>query len=180
MKKFNTKSKINIKRIIFTATFFFVIHFPFNYFINYFDEDDRSVTSSLIGSAVFSMIMGLVFGLFGRPKYRKSDEIISAELDQEENIQIESIAGIKEGYLVFPGKLYLTDQRLLFAKNKFLQDPEIKKVNRDELISVQPEKRYDLIDNGITLEVKSGKKHKFNFDDRDEVLTALRSELGIG
>ena len=76
--------------------------------------------------------------------------------------------------IIFPGKLYLTDQRLIYIGFEYFQFEKIKSIKRKDIVDIQPVKIYNLIDNGIEIQDRNGKNHKFNFDDRYEVLAALQ------
>lgn len=177
MKKFNTKKPFHTKQLLFYSIVFFVIHFPLNYFISFATDIRRSVTSDLIGSFVFSIIMGLIFSYFAKPKYHKLDEAVSSKLNKGEKILIESIAGLQHGFIVFPGKLYLTNQHLYLAKHKAFQSPTIKTIDRSHITNAQAMKTYNLFNNGIEIKETSGKKHKLSLNNRDEVLNAYQKEI---
>ena len=165
--------RLHTKQLLYYSIFFFAFHFPLNYFIRDYADLSKSPVGAFIESVAFSLIMGLIFSYFGRPKYEKLDKNIQQKLSSQEEIKLERIAGIKDGLLIHPGKIYLTDQKLFLVKHKSFQTPDIKSMSRSQITSVRAFKTYNLFDNGVEITEASGKKHQFSIDNRDEVLNVF-------
>ena len=179
MKKFNTTKKINIKKIFFVIFTLFFIYFPVKLLFDFLVTNDVTVLENIIQSLVFGLVLSLVSIYNWRSSGRKIERLIKLELNKGEKIEIETRAGRLINRIIFPGKLYLTDQRLIYIGFEYFQFEKIKSIKRNDIVDIQPVKIYNLIDNGIEIQDRFGKKHKFNFDDRDEVLAALQTEMNV-
>ena len=179
MKKFNTTKKINKKKIFIVIFTMFLIYFPLKLFIDFLMKNDVSVLENIIQSLVLGLVLSLISIYSWKPSNKKIEELIKKELGKGEKIEIETQAGRLINRIIFPGKLYLTDQRLIYIGFEYFQFEKIKSIKRKDIVDIQPVKIYNMIDNGIEIQDRFGNKHKFNFDNRDEVLVALQAEMNI-
>ena len=179
MKKFNTTKKISKKKIFIAFFIMFLIYFTVKLLFDFLVKNDVSVLENIIQSLVFGIVLSLVSIYNWRSSGRKLERLIKRELNKGEKIEIETRAGRLINRIIFPGKLYLTNQRLIYIGFELFQFEKIKSIKRKDIVDIQPVKMYNLIDNGIEIQDRNGKNHKFNFDDRDEVLAALRTEMNV-
>jgi len=179
MGKVIKEEKINKKKIFIVFITLFLIYFPIKLLLDFLMKSDVTFVENIIQSLVFSLVLSLVSIFSWKPSNKKIEKLIKKELGKGEKIEIETRAGRLINRIIFPGKIYLTNQRLIYIGFEYFQFEKIKSIKREDIIDIQPVKMYDLIDNGIQIEDRTGKKHKFNFDNRDQVLAALQMEMNV-
>ena len=157
----------------------FFIYFPISLLLDFLIKGKISILENTIPSLLFGISIKFFTVYNWRFSGRKLERLIKLELNKGEKIEIETRAGRLINRIIFPGKLYLTDQRLIYIGFEYFQFEKIKSIKRKDIVDIQPVKMYNLIDNGIEIQDQSGKKHKFNFDNRDEVLAALQTEMNV-
>lgn len=135
--------------------------------------------SNLLQSIFFALIMTLLFSFTKTHFTEQIIEGLEATLAKDEAVQIEVPAGQKANGIVFGGKLFLTNKRLLFIRHGYFQRKSQCSIERENISYIKPTKLYYIADNAIEITDTGGKKYLFNLQSRDEVLEALREEVKL-
>ena len=179
MKKFRSDGKFSRKQKI--ALFFATLltYFPVLSVIYWIMGNEIIWLSILAQSILFALFMSFFLPFNSRFFSKKLDKAISLTLKKGEAIDLETPAGHKKGLIVYGGKLFLTNERVLFVSHGFLQAKKTWEINRHAIKSIKPKKFFFFADNGLEIEDFSNNSYQFNMQNRNEVLSHLRQNLGF-
>lgn len=102
---------------------------------------------------------------------------IGIELHEDEVIEAEGPANLFRKMEGVGGKLFLTNRRLVFNSHKLNIQKGATIIHFSEVESVHPRKTTGIIDNGISVKLKSGEDYKFVINDRNTWLSEIQKRL---
>jgi hypothetical protein len=138
-------------------------------------EDDSTMTRSIVSGVVSGVIAGLLFGwlpgIFAKSKFVRATTAI--ETNTGEEVVFETAANHFKGIEGVGGKLYLTNQRLVFKSHKLnIQNHELS-IDLKAIDSVARYKTAGLINNGLSITTSQNVTEKFVVDQIDEWIGRL-------
>ncbi len=104
---------------------------------------------------------------------QKIEKTIKTTLKKDEEILVDIAAGQKIGFIVYGGKLILTDQRLLFLRHGFFQRKKVWALEVENISHSKPIKLFFIFNNGIEVTSQSGNRYIFNTPKRNQGLNIL-------
>ena len=144
-------------------------------------DKDKSITTILIQRALTGLIFGLIFPpimkWLAKKMYSKTVPEVDIDLKENEIVEAEGPANLFRKMEGVGGKLFITNQRLVFNSHKLNIQRGATSILYSEIESVQPRKTSGLIDNGISIQLKSGDEHKFVVNDRETWLKEIQARL---
>jgi hypothetical protein len=155
--------------------FFGIIMAVFNVGWNLAVEDDYTVTTSVVSGLIAGLISGLLFGwltgIFARSKFVKNTTGIVTK--PGEVVVFQTAANHFKGIEAVGGKLYLTNQRLVFKSHRLnIQNHELS-IDLTDIISITRHKTAGLIKNGLSITTSQNLTEKFVVEQIDEWVERL-------
>ncbi len=136
-----------------------------------------SMISYAIQSVVFSVVWFFVF-IYAINKFgKKVDNSIKIDLAEDEVLEAEGVANIFRGSEAVGGKLFLTNQHLVFISHKYNIQSGITKLPLESIVSIDKCKTMGFIDNGLLVRTKTGSELKFVVNERNTWLEVLTQKL---
>jgi hypothetical protein len=135
-----------------------------------------AIIVGLFAGALSGLLFGWLIGLFANSKLVK--KAIKIDIDEDENILFETPANHFKGIEAVGGKLYLTNNRLVFQSHKLniqnhqlsLGIADIQKVGRHKTMSI--------INNGLSVTSVNGSTEKFVVEQPERWFTILTEKNG--
>jgi hypothetical protein len=136
-----------------------------------------TILSGLAGGAVEGILFGWMMGLLMNSKLLTKGTKINTLTD--ENILFETGANHFKGAEGVAGKLYLTNQRLVFKSHKFnIQNHELS-INLSDIGQVERYKIVGLINKGLSVTTFDNKTEKFVVQQIEEWMNQLSQKNGL-
>ena len=165
-------NKMNWKsRIVFalgTAVTYSIILWLFDYFS---EENQYSINSLLFQGIFFGIFFGIGFPYmnekFGGKFYKTAGLNIKPNLQSDEEIEIEGPGNLFRGLEGVGGKIFLTTTKLIFKSHKVNIQKGQTDIEYKNIKQIVKRKTTKLIDNGIRVLTKDGKKFDFVVNERD-------------
>lgn len=171
-----TKIRVGLFFGVAMALFFIVRDF----FIND-DLTARSIIISIVAALIGGAISGLFFAWF-MARFANSKSVAQStkiEIADGETILFETGANHFKGAEGVGGKLYLTNQRLVFKSHKFnIQKHELSIGLRD-IAKVDRYKTLGLVNNGLMVTTSENTTEKFVVQQIEEWVTQLSGRDGL-
>lgn len=119
----------------------------------------------------FGLVMAFGLPLFTRKfgnKYAsKPGKDIVPQLNQDENIDIQGPANIFRGMEAVGGKLFLTNQKIIFKSHKINIQRGQTDIKYSDIAKIEKRKTAKWLDNGIRISIHDDKKYDFVVNERD-------------
>jgi hypothetical protein len=129
------------------------------------------IASGLAGGAVAGFLFGWMMGLFANSKLLTKGTKINTLTD--ERILFETGANHFKGAEGVGGRLYLTNQRLVFKSHKFnIQNHELS-IRLSDIRQIEKYKIWGLINKGLSVTTLDNKTEKFVVQQMDEWINQL-------
>lgn len=126
----------------------------------------KAFTSAVIGGVVAGFIFGLILGWFKSSAYVFLATKIETQPD--EIISFQTLANHFKGVEGVGGKLYLTNQRLVFKSHKLnFQNHELS-INLIDINKVERYRNLGIVNNGLTVTSKLNGVDKFVVEQANE------------
>ncbi len=135
------------------------------------------IASGIVGGCIAGFIFGLSAGWFGNSKsIMKGTEI---NLEKDETILFEAPANHFKGIEAVGGKLYLTNNRLVFKSHKFnFQNHEIS-IALSDIEKVNKYKVLGIANTGLSITTDENKTEKFVVQKREEWMKQLQEKNNL-
>lgn len=175
-----TKPKLKFKQkflfAFLSALVFVVISVLLDFMLGNFAISAKSV---VIQGILFGVLFGLFFpkvsNVLGKKLYYKIDD---PELQENEEIKHVGPANLFEGHESVGGKLFLTNQTLIFKSHKYnIQNSQIN-IDLSKISEIIARRTLKIVDNGIRVQTVSGLKFDFVVNNRKEWTRELQKETG--
>jgi hypothetical protein len=136
-----------------------------------------TILSGLAGGAIAGVLFGWLMGLFANSKLLTKGTKIN--MLTGENILFDTGANHFKGAEGVGGKLYLTNQRLVFKSHNFnIQNHELS-INLSDIEQVERYKVAGLINKGLSVTTLDNKTEKFVVQQIDEWMNQLPQNDGV-
>lgn len=150
-------------------------------FILYLLNTNQSINEIVVQSLIYGVSMTLFF-IFLFPRIMKKlvgkrIDNIKPKLLENEKIENEIFANLFRGLEGVGGKIFLTNQRLVFKSHSLnIQKGQTNIIYLD-IDSIHKRKTAKLVDNGIKIITKEGTEYNFVVNDRDAVLKKIQQKI---
>ncbi len=131
-------------------------------------------------AAISALVFALFFG-FGYPAFlswftnRQLAKIKDPELEANEVILFRDAASIyKNKWVAVGGKLFITNQRLIFIPTKANFNKGNVEIKRANIMQITKRKSGGIVNNGMKLSYLDGSEHIFILNSRDEIVKMLQ------
>ncbi len=161
--------KQKITSMVSTAIIYGIVLFLF--------DRDQNINSILFQSVFFGVLFVLIFPWAMKKMIGKRIDNIQPELLNDEIIEEEIFANLFRGLEGVGGKIFLTNQRLVFKSHSLnIQKGQTNIIYLD-IDSIHKRKTAKLVDNGIKIITKEGTEYNFVVNDRDAVLKKIQQKI---
>lgn len=138
---------------------------------------DQNINSIIFQSVLFGVFFTLTFPWFMKKLVGKRIDNIKPELLEKEKLEVEILANLFRGLEGVGGKIFLTNERLIFKSHSLNIQKGQTNINYSEISSVDKRKTAKLIDNGIKIITKEGTEYDFVVNDRDTELKKIQQKI---
>jgi hypothetical protein len=147
---------------------FFILNFGFSRLF-----DPQSLQADLLKGLVSSLFFVLFFWASMHWLARYLNRKLNFEFSPEETALFESGANLRRGMESVGGKLFISDQRLVFISHQYNVQRGTLEIERNRIEQVLPRKNMGLISNGLQVDTTEGKTYHFVVDQQDKWLQLL-------
>lgn len=161
--------KQRISSMFFTSIIYGAVLFLF--------DRNQNINSILFQSVFLGVLFVLIFPWAMKKMLSKKVNNIIPELLDEEEIEEEIFASLFRGLEGVGGKIFLTNERLIFKSHSLNIHNGQTDINYSDIVSVDKRKTAKLIDNGIRIITKQGAKYDFIVNDRNIELQKIQQKL---
>ncbi len=137
----------------------------------------KGIVSGLIGGSAGGFFFGWVMNRFANSKV--VDQQTQIELREGESILFETGANHFRGAEAVGGKLYLTNQRVVFKSHSFNFHNEAFSLELHDLEQVNLHKTLGMLPNGLTITLKDNRKEKFVVQQPKEWIRMFSKTPGL-
>jgi hypothetical protein len=145
--------------------------------LQYYFNSNVGLNNAIFQGISFGILFVLLFSWTMKKLVGKRIDNIVPELLDEEEIEEEIFANLFRGVEGVGGKIFLTNQRLIFKSHSLNIQKGQTNIEYSIISSVQKRKTAKLIDNGIKIITKQNTEYDFVVNDRDDVLDKIQNKL---
>lgn len=176
-KKFEVK--LNWKQITLLS-----VSVTFGYGFILYLLDNELTLKNLVGMSLIYGVAMTLFFIFLFPKLMnklvgKRVDTIKPSLLADEVLEREIFANLFRGFEGVGGKIFLTNQRLIFKSHSLNIQKGQTNIDYNDIVSVTKRKTMKLINNGIKVTTKEGKVYYFVVNNRDVELINILDKLNV-
>ena len=147
--------------------------------VQYYLNPYVGIKNAIFQGIFFGVVFVLIFPWAMKKMLSKKVNNIIPELLDEEEIEEEIFANLFRGIEGVGGKIFLTNERLIFKSHSLNIQKGQTDINYSDIVSVDKRKTAKLIDNGIKISTKQGTEYDFVVNDRDDVLIKIQNKLNV-
>jgi hypothetical protein len=155
--------------MFFTALFYGIV----TYFLN----TNRSLESAILQGVIFGALFMLLFPWTLEKMIGKRVDTILPELLENEKIEEEIFANLFRGIEGVGGKIFLTNERLIFKSHSLNIQKGQTNIDYSEISSVGKRKTMKIINNGIKILTNKGQEYCFVVNDRESQIQKISIKL---
>lgn len=130
------------------------------------------IISTLIGGVVVGLLFAWVMQYTAKRLFKK----VTIETGDNETIIKEGGANHFKGKEGFGGKLVLTDKRLIFKSHRFNIQNHQDDFELGHIERLHINKKFNFLENGLTLELTNNESHKFIVDEPKEWVEVIMNQ----
>ncbi|SHM95728.1 GRAM domain-containing protein [Polaribacter sp. KT 15] len=176
-KKFEVK--LNWKQITLLS-----VSVTFGYGFILYLLDNELTLKNLVGQSLIYGVAMTLFFIFLFPKLKnklvgKRVDTIKPGLLADEVLEREIFANLFRGFEGVGGKIFLTNQRLIFKSHSLNIQKGQTNIDYNDIVSVTKRKTFKLRDNGIKITTKKGDEYCFVVNNRDVELKNILDKLNV-
>ena len=145
--------------IIFTLILSLTHYFLDGEAINWYKMGLQSIFFGTFMAVVFPFLFGQLANNLGN--------IIYPDLDEAEKVEMEGPANLFRGVEAVGGKLFLTNDRVIFKSHKLNINTGQSDISYDIISEVSPRRTGKLVDNGLRLTLVDGREYDFVVSNRE-------------
>jgi hypothetical protein len=172
MKK-NFKIDLSWKQRIIAMFFAVLIYGIVIYFLN----TTRSLESAILQGVIFGALFVLLFPWTLKKMIGKRIDTIVPELFENEKVEEEIFASLFRGIEGVGGKIFLTNDRLIFKSHSLNIQKGQTNIDYSEISSVGRRKTMKIINNGMKILTNKGQEYCFVVNDRESQIQKISSKL---
>ncbi|MFT6064794.1 MAG: PII-like signaling protein [Polaribacter sp.] len=171
------KIEFSWKQIFFSMIFSIVIYGLILYLIGV-DESLKMITlQAIIWGVLFTLFLKFLFPWFMKKLLGKRIDNIIPELLKNEKVEEEIGASLFRGIEGVGGKMFFTNQRLIFKSHSLNIQKGQTNIDFSEIKNIEKRKTIKIVDNGIKVTTKEGKEYCFVVSDRDIQIQKIKNKL---
>lgn len=147
----------------------------------YLINPSQGLKAITIQAIIFGVLMTLFF-IFLFPWFMKKlvgqrINKITPELLENEKVEEEIFANLFRGIEGVGGKIFFTNQRLLFKSHSLNIQRGQTSINFSDILNIEKRKTLKIADNGIKVTIKDGKEYCFVVNDRDLQIEKIKQRI---
>lgn len=148
-------------------------------FLTHYFMDGKSMPwPSLIFQGVFfGLFMAIGFPYFFKKLGNKLGKSIHPDLSIDEEIETEGPANLFRGAEAVGGKLFLTNQKLIFKSHSLNIQTGQSDISYERISEISPRKTVKFVDNGLCLKLLDGQEYHFVVADRTNWMEKIEEKL---
>jgi PII-like signaling protein len=171
------KIEFSSKQIFFSMIFSIVTYGLLLYLIGV-DESLKMITlQAIIWGVLFTLFLKFLFPWFMKKLLGKRIDNIIPELLKNEKVEEEIGASLFRGIEGVGGKMFFTNQRLIFKSHSLNIQKGQTNIDYSEIKNIEKRKTIKIVDNGIKVTTKEGKEYCFVVSDRDIQIQKIKNKL---
>ncbi|WP_435802963.1 GRAM domain-containing protein [Polaribacter sp.] len=142
------------------------------------DESLKMITlQAIIWGVLFTLFLKFLFPWFMKKLLGKRIDNIIPELLKNEKVEEEIGASLFRGIEGVGGKMFFTNQRLIFKSHSLNIQKGQTNIDFSEIKNIEKRKTIKIVDNGIKVTTKEGKEYCFVVSDRDIQIQKIKNKL---
>ncbi|EAQ42966.1 GRAM domain-containing protein [Polaribacter sp. MED152] len=161
--------KQRISSMFFTSIIYGAVLFLF--------DRNQNINSIIFQAIFFGVLFVLIFPWAMKKMLSKKVNNIKPDLLNNETVEEEIFANLFRGIEGVGGKIFLTNERLIFKSHSLNIQKGQTDINYSDIVSVDKRKTAKLIYNGIRIITKQGVKYDFVVNDRNIELQKIQQKL---
>jgi len=143
----------------------------------YFLNTTRSLESAILQGVIFGALFVLLFPWTLKKMIGKRIDTIVPELFENEKVEEEIFANLFRGIEGVGGKIFLTNDRLIFKSHSLNIQKGQTNIDYSEISSVGRRKTMKIINNGMKILTNKGQEYCFVVNDRESQIQKISSKL---
>jgi hypothetical protein len=172
MKK-NFKIDLSWKQRIIAMFFIALIYGIVTYFLN----ANGSLETAILQGVIFGALFILLFPWTLKKMTGKRIDTSIPELLKNEKVEEEIFANLFRGIEIVGGKIFLTNQRLIFKSYSLNIQKGQTNLIYSEISSVEKRKTMKIINNGMKIITNKGQEYCFVVNDRESQIQKISIKL---
>lgn len=161
--------KQRISSMFFTSIIYGAVLFLF--------DRNQNINSIIFQAIFFGVLFVLIFPWAMKKMLSKKVNNIKPDLLNNETVEEEIFANLFRGIEGVGGKIFLTNERLIFKSHSLNIQKGQTDINYSDIVSVDKRKTAKLIYNGIRIITKQAVKYDFVVNDRNIELQKIQQKL---
>ena len=143
----------------------------------YFLNTTRNLESAILQGVIFGALFVLLFPWTLKKMIGKRIDTIVPELFENEKVEEEIFASLFRGIEGVGGKIFLTNDRLIFKSHSLNIQKGQTNIDYSEISSVGRRKTMKIINNGMKILTNKGQEYCFVVNDRESQIQKISSKL---
>ena len=135
----------------------------------------KSIVTGLASSFLAGFIFNFMMNLFINSNFIKKS--VSIELNNLEIIDLAVNANHFKGLEAVGGKLYVTNQRIIFKSHSLNIQNHQSTFNYAEIVSLERYKTLGLVNNGLQINFNQNQSEKFVVDKIEDVISSIEQKI---
>ena len=169
--------KLNWKQITLLAVSTTLLYGLILYLLNTAQSIQMIITQAVIYGVSMTLFFIFLFPWFMKKLVGKRIDNIKPELLENEKIEEEIFANIFRGLEGVGGKIFLTNERLIFKSHSLNIQKGQTNIKYSDIVEVEKRKTMKIVDNGIKVITKEKKEYCFVVNDRDIQLQRIQKRI---
>ncbi|WP_223442294.1 GRAM domain-containing protein [Polaribacter litorisediminis] len=168
---------LNWKQITLLAVSTTVLYGLILYLLNTAQSIEMVIIQAVIYGVSMTLFFIFLFPWFMKKFVGKRIDNIKPELLENEKIEEEIFANIFRGLEGVGGKIFLTNERLIFKSHSLNIQKGQTNIKYSDIVEVEKRKTMKTVDNGIKVITKEKKEYCFVINDRDTQLQRIQKRI---
>ena len=171
------KIEFSRKQIFFLGIFSIVTYGLISYLMGVEESLKMIALQAIIWGVLFTLFLVFLFPWFMKKLLGKRIDNIIPELLENEKVEEEIGASLFRGIEGVGGKIFFTNQRLIFKSHSFNIQKGQTNIDYSEIKNIEKRKTIKIVDNGIKVSTKEGKEYCFVVNNRDIQIQKIKNKL---
>ena len=147
------------------------------YFFNVQENLKRIAIQAIIYGVFMTLFFIFLFPWFMKKLVGNRINNIKPSLSENEKIEVEIFANLFRGIEAVGGKIFLTNDRLIFKSHSFNIQNGQTNIKYSEIDAVEKRKTMKAVDNGIKIITKENKEYCFVVNERDAQIAIIQKRI---
>ena len=171
------KIKFSWKQVFFLGIFSTATYGLLKYLMGSEESLKTIALQAIIWGVLFNLFLVLLFPWFMKKLIGKRIDAIIPELLENEKVEEEIFANLYRGIEGVGGKIFFTNQRLIFKSHSLNIQKGQTNIDYSEIKNIEKRKTMRIVKNGIKVTTKEAKEYCFLVNDRNVQIEKIKNRL---